>query len=204
MSDAQKLIDRILDDSKRDAEKYRQEAEQKNQELREKTNRTIKKRIEEIERMADEAICENKKRIEAVYDLEHRKQILAAKQEVMAQAKTLALQKLCSLKKEDYLRLIKLRLLSCAADGEGGIIVSDNETMIDSLVLNEINDELRKNTGKGNISLLPEKRGISGGFIYVNGGLEIDVSLDALLDEIWQQRETEIAALLFEEDLTGE
>lgn len=200
MADAQKLIDKILDDSKRDAEKIWQEAEQKKQEMREKTNRTIEKRIAEIERLAEEAIRENRKRIEAVYDLEHRKQMLAAKQEVMAQAKSLALQKLCSLNTQDYLRLLKQRLLACAVNGEGGIIISSNETRIDSAFISEINSTLIKNTGKGNISLLPERREMCGGFVYVNGGMEVDVSLEAMLDEIWQQRETDIAAVLFEQE----
>ncbi|MFA5674909.1 MAG: V-type ATP synthase subunit E [Christensenellales bacterium] len=200
MADAQKLIDKILNDAKLDAKKHRQETERKKQELRDKTHRAVDKRVAEIERAADEAILENNKRIKAVYDLEHRKQILAAKQEVMARAKSLAMQKLCSLNKDDYLSLLKRRLLECAANGEGGIIVSGSETSIDSKFINDINGALVKRSGKGNISLLPEKHEMSGGFLYVNGGLEVDVSLEALLDEIWQKRETEIAAALFEEE----
>ena len=45
---------------------------------------------------------------------------------------------------------------------------------------------------------LPERRDIDGGFVYIDGGMEIDVSLGALMDEAWQQAETQVAAVLFD------
>ena len=198
MADAQKLIDKIISDAQRDAQSYWQEAEQKKRELKEKTNRAIEKRKAEIERMANDAIRENQKRLEAVYDLEHRKQLLAAKQEIMAATKARALDMLCSLDKAAYLKLMRQRLLACAPDGEGGIVISANEKHIDAAFISEVNSALHKATGKGAVALLPQKRDMRGGFVYINGGLEIDVSLEALLEEIWQQQETAIAAVLFE------
>lgn len=198
MADALKLIDKIISDAQRDAQSHWQEAEQKKRDLKEKTNRIIEKRKAEIERMANDSIRENQKRLEAVYDLEHRKQLLAAKQDIMAKTKARALDRLCSLDKTAYLKLMRQRLLVCASRGEGGIIVSSKEKHIDDAFLSDVNSSLKKASGKGEIKLLPEKRSIRGGFIYVNGGLEIDVSLEALLEEVWQQRETDIAAVLFE------
>ena len=52
--------------------------------------------------------------------------------------------------------------------------------------------------GRGELKLLPERRDIDGGFVYIDGGMEIDVSLRALMDEAWQQAEMQVAAVLFE------
>lgn len=199
MADAQKLIDKIIGDARLDAESYWQEAELRIKEMRADLNRDIDKHTAHIAQLAEEAISENKKRLAAVYDLEYRTQLLAAKQEVMAQAKARAMDKLCALEKAVYLDLLKKQLLVCAQDGQGGIIVSQDEKHIDGAFVKDVNAELKKNKGKGELSLLSEKRPMSGGFVYVNGGLEIDVSLEALLELVWQQSETDIAAVLFEQ-----
>ena len=197
MADAQKLIDKIISDAEHDAQSYRLDAQQKQQEMRAQLERSIEKRKAEIQRMAQDAVRENKKRLAAVYDLEYRKQLLAAKQEVMQQVKARALDKLCALDKQAYLGLLKNRLIACTEAGEGGIIVSKNEKHIDAAFLDDVNKSLKASAGKGDITLLSEKRTMRGGFVYVKGGLEIDVSLEALLDEAWQQSETQIAAELF-------
>jgi len=197
LAGAEKLIEKIIGDAQRDAEVYWNEAEEKKQAMRDKLNKEIDKRKAEIVRLSDEAVRENKKRMAAVYDLEYRKQLLCAKQEMMGEAKTLAMQKLSSLSDDQYLAVLKQRLIDCAVSGKGGIIVSKNEKLIDKAFLHDINKALKKSFGTGELELLSEKRDFTGGFVYVDGGLEIDMSLEALLGEAWQQSETDVAAVLF-------
>ncbi len=200
MAGAEKLIEKILGDAQQDAELSWRDAEEKKNAMREKTLREIERRKAEIERMADQAVVENKKRMAAVYDLEYRKQMLAAKQQMMQKARALSLEKLRGLDDARYLALMKQRLLACAADGTGAIAVSPEEARLDAAFLADVNATLNKNTGRGDVTLLPERRDITGGFVYVSGGMEIDVSLEALLGEAWQQAETDVAAVLFESD----
>ncbi len=197
LAGAEKLIERIIADAQSDAEKYWREAEEKKEEMREAMVKRIEKRRLEIIRMAEEAVRENKKRLTAVYDLEYRKQLLSAKQEVMAEAKALAMRKLASLPDSQYLGLFRRRLMACAANGKGGVIVSRNETRIDEAFIGDVNNALREKCGVGELKLLEEKRDMLGGFVYVDGGLEIDMSLEALLNEAWQESETDVAAVLF-------
>jgi len=197
LAGAEKLIEKIIGDAQRDAEMYWHEAEEKKQAMRDKLNKDIEKRKAEIDRMSDDAVRENKKRMAAVYDLEYRKQLLVAKQEMMAQAKALAMQKLSSLPDDQYLSLLKQRLIDCASSGRGGIIVSRNEKRINAAFLRDVNKALKSERGTGEVELLNETRDITGGFVYVDGGLEIDMSIEALLNEAWQQSETDVAAVLF-------
>ena len=198
MPGAEKLIEKILSDAQRDAEAAWADVETKKQALRDKTLREIERRKAEIERMADEAIAENRKRMAAVYDLEYRKQLLAAKQEMMQKAREAALTKLRALDDKSYIALMKKRLLECASSGTGAIAVSPGETRLNEAFLADVNAKLKKTVGRGELRLLPERRDIDGGFVYIDGGMEIDVSLRALMDEAWQQAETQVAAVLFE------
>ena len=198
MPGAEKLIEKILGDAQRDAEASWADVEAKKQALRDKTLREIERRKAEIERMADETIAENKKRMAAVYDLEYRKQLLAAKQEMMQKAREAALVRLRALDDKSYIALMKKRLLECASSGTGAIAVSPGETRLNEAFLADVNAELKKTVGRGEVKLLPERRDIDGGFVYIDGGMEIDVSLRALMDEAWQQAETQVAAVLFE------
>jgi len=198
MAGAEKLIEKILNDAQRDAEAAWAEAEAKKQALRDKMLREIERHKAEIERMADEAIAENKKRMAAVYDLEYRKQLLTAKQEMMQKAREAALTRLRALDDKSYVALMKRRLLECASSGTGAIAVSPSETRLDAVFLADINAELMKTASRGELQLLPERRDIDGGFVYIDGGMEIDVSLGALMDEAWQQVETQVAAALFD------
>lgn len=198
MPGAEKLIEKILGDAQRDAEAAWAAADEKKRVLRDKSLRDIARRKAEIDRLADQAIAENKKRMAAVYDLEYRKRLLAAKQDMMQKACALALEKLLTLDDAAYLMLMKKRLLDCAASGAGAVAVSAQETRIGEAFLAEVNAALKKTAGRGEVMLLPERRNISGGFVYIDGGMEIDVSLEALLHEAWQQAETEVAAVLFE------
>ena len=198
MAGAEKLIEKILGDAQAEAEKLWHDAEEKKQAMHEELMRDIEKQKAAIEKDAASAAEERKRRMAAVYDLEYRKQLLAAKQDMMMQAKALAQDKLKALSDADYLRLMKRHLLACAPSGEGSIAVSKGEKRLNDAFLNSVNSELKSKAGKGSLTFSPEKRDILGGFVYINGGMEIDVSLEALLEQAWADCETEVAKVLFE------
>ena len=62
--------------------------------------------------MAKKAGVEKKKRMAAVYDLEYRKLLLAAKQEMMGKARQQAMDKLTKLDDKAYTQLMAKRLLN--------------------------------------------------------------------------------------------
>jgi len=195
---AEKLIEKIEQDAQRDAEKIWQDAEEKKHDMRQTLMREIAGRKAEIEKMADDAAREKKKRMAAVYDLEHRKLLLSAKQEMMQKAKDLAMEKLSALDDKSYVALMKNKLMACAASGEGSIAVSATEKRLNDGFLADVNAALKSSVGKGDLRFADETADITGGFIYRNGGLEINLSFAALLSEAWQEAETEVASVLFD------
>ncbi len=199
MASADKLIEKIGADAQADAEKYWQESELKKSEAREKLLREIDRRKAEIDELAKKAGVEKRKRMAAVYDLEYRKLLLGAKQEMMQKAKDLAMQKLAELDDKTYKELMTKQLLACAADGTGAIAVSEDEKRLDEAFIADVNKQLKANTGKGEVRLLSEPKDITGGFVYLSEGLEINMSLLSLLSEAWQSVETQVAKVLFED-----
>lgn len=198
MAGAEKLIEKILGDARSEAEKLWQDAEEKKQAMQEELKRDIEKQKAAIDKDASAAAQEQKRRMAAVYDLEYRKQLLSAKQDVMRQAKLRAQNKLKSLSDADYIDLMKRRLIACAPSGEGSIAVSKGERRLNETFLSSVNSELKSKTGKGGLKFSSEKRDMLGGFVYLSGGMEIDVSLEALLEEAWADCEAEVARVLFE------
>jgi V/A-type H+-transporting ATPase subunit E len=199
MASADKLIEKIGADAQADAEKYWKESELKKSETRDKLLREIDRRKVEIDEMAKKAGVEKRKRMAAVYDLEYRKLLLSAKQEMMTQAKELAMQKLTKLDDKTYRELMMKHLLACAQDGTGAIGIAKDEKRIDAAFLADVNSKLKEKTGKGEVKLLGEPKDITGGFVYFSEGLEINVSLSSLLGEAWQDVETQVAKVLFED-----
>lgn len=198
MAGADKLLEKIGADAQTDAEKYWQEAEVKKKQAKDKLLRDIDKRKAEIDKMAQKAGVEKKKRMAAVYDLEYRKQLLSAKQEMMTSAKELAMKKLLELDDAAYTRLMADKLLECAVSGTGAIAVAKDEKRLNKSFLKDVNKQLKAATGKGDVSLCDETRDISGGFVYISDGLEINMSLSSLLSEAWQDVETQVAGVLFD------
>ncbi len=198
MAGAEKLIEKILGEAQSDAERIWREAEDKKKLMHEEMQRDIDRQKAQIEKDAEDAIAEKKRRLAAVYDLENRKQLLAAKQEMMAKAKSLALEKLLAISDAEYVTLMKKKLIICAASGEGSIAVSENEKRLGDAFLADVNSELKRKAGRGEITFA-DSRDISGGFVYISAGMEINMSLESLLSESWQEAETEVAALLFDQ-----
>jgi V/A-type H+-transporting ATPase subunit E len=199
MAGAEKLIKKILGDAQSDADRYLRDAEEKKLRMHDELMRDIDKQRNLIEKEAEAAAKENKRRLAAVNDLEYRKQVLAAKQEMMSRARKLAFEMLRSVSDAEYIALMKKKLIGCAKTGGGTIAVSKRERRLDEAFLSEVNAELKKTAGRGEVAFSPKKRlDIAGGFIYTDGGMEINVSLEALLEEAWRESEADAAKLLFE------
>jgi V/A-type H+-transporting ATPase subunit E len=92
---------------------------------------------------------------------------------------------------------MKKKLLECAKTGEGAIAIGQDEKRLGEAFLKDVNAELKRTAGKGAVALLPERRDIRGGFIFVDGGMEINMSLEAQLGQAWHESETDVAGILY-------
>lgn len=185
--DAQDKADAILAEASQKADRIKADAESTAAEKR--------KRI--MEQAAKEAE-EQKRRIVGVALLDARKELLAAKQELIEEAFRQSLEKLANLEDQAYYRILKDMLLTQVRTGSETVILSprDQERIPAGFWL-EIKEALKRAGKKGELAPSGETREIQGGFILQAGGVEINCAFKSLLETQRDEIEPAVAGLLF-------
>ena len=159
--------------------------------------------------------------------MERRKLELAAKQEVVGEAFDKALEKLCTLPEEEYIQLLTALVLQAVSTGREqlifspkdrarigkAVVVAANEALVkqvapelpDSLTDSKVgaflgkmvNSATAQITGTGLLTLSEETRPIQGGFILVDGPVEVNCSFEAMFRLQREKLEKPAAELLF-------
>ena len=174
-------------------------------------------------RAADERL----ERLKSAAQMETRKLALGAKQEVLGEAFDLALEKLCTLPDQEYIGLLTRLALEASSTGREQlvfstkdrprigkqVVVAANEALVkgvapelpDSITDTKVGAFLGKVvnstaaivTGTGMLTLSEETRPIKGGFIMVDGDVEINCAFETLVRLQREKLEKDVANLLF-------
>ncbi|MFY9114568.1 MAG: V-type ATP synthase subunit E family protein [Dethiobacteria bacterium] len=197
---AERICRRIQADIREKVEEIAAEATRKSEAILADAEKEARKQQEQIlERMQKKAE-EQKRRILSMAQLDARKEVLAAKQELINDAFNQALDMLFNLDPAAYLEILRRMLLSSIKTGEEVIILSPRDkSRIPDDFWNELNRELAAAGYINKISPGEADPNISGGFILRAGGIEINNSFGSLLEMYRDDLEPEVAALLFEE-----
>nr|WP_317284145.1 V-type ATP synthase subunit E [uncultured Dysosmobacter sp.] len=163
----QEEIDRLLADAKEQAAQitaqYRTQAET------ERASLTAR---------SEKAAQEREKRLVSVAQMEARKVTLSARQEMVERAYELALKTLCTLPQERYTAVLTDLLVKAAPDGKGSVIFAPGDReRVGAASVKAANSRLKD----GGLTLAEETRPIQGGFILVNGRVEINCTFDTLV-----------------------
>lgn len=216
-ADTQAEIDRILADAAVQAEaaadKFRTQAEAEDRDLLAKSER---------------AAAEREERLVSAAQMEARKTLLTAKQEMVERAYQRALEKLRSLPQEQYVELLAALLVRASSTGREEVVFSPedregagkaavaraNELLAkeaapelplgDGVVANLLNKVAAgvrrlRCQGTAMLAVSEETRDISGGFILKDGRIEVNCTFDALVRAEREQTAGEVAKLLFPE-----
>ena len=170
---------------------------------------------------------ERLERLKSAAQLERRKLELAAKQEVLAEAFDLALEKLCTMPEQEYVALLTKLALEASSTGREQLIFSPQDrSRVGKQVVVAANEALVKGvapelpeaiteskvgaflgkvvnttaamvTGTGLLTLSEETRPIKGGFIMVDGDIEVNCAFETLVRLQREKLEKEVAGVLF-------
>ena len=171
--------------------------------------------------------AQREERLASVAQLEARKLVLAAKQEMVERAYQRALEKLRSLPQEQYVELLAALLVRASSTGREEVVFSPedregagkaavaraNELLAkeaapelplgDGVVANLLNKVAAGVSafaqGTAMLAVSEETRDISGGFILKDGRIEVNCTFDALVRAEREQTAGEVAKLLFPE-----
>ena len=215
-AEAQAEIDRTLNDAREEVAKITASYQAKASAERE----TLEARNRRL-------AAEHAERLESGAHIEGRKEILAAKQEVLQKVYAMALERLCSLPREEAIDVLATLLCEAAPDGQGEAIFSEKdredvgraavsaanavlakqaapelpagltEGKLGSMIGKIVANANAISQGTAQIRLSEETRPICGGFILRSGNVEINCAYDTLIRLQQEQTSAQVAKILF-------
>ena len=227
MNGIEKITAKISQDADADIAKLNEKTEAQCGEIRAQAQAQAEKITAELNRKGRKAADERRERLSSAAGMEKRKLILGAKQEVLGEAFDLALENLCSLPEEEYIALLTALALEASSTGKeqlafnakdrasigSKVVAAANEAMVskvapelpESLTAGKIGAFLGKviNTtaaqlsGTGLLTLSEETRDIKGGFIMIDGKVEINCAFETLVRLQREKLEKQVADVLF-------
>jgi vacuolar-type H+-ATPase subunit E/Vma4 len=194
----ERVKERILSKSKREAEAFLSSEKEKIEKEKEHFANQKKAEFEEKLKNALSKIENERNRELDQKELELDRKILSKKRAMIDELFEIALHKLSTLDKNKYKKFIESLILKDAPKGKSLIMVNKEDLSLfdDNFILN-----LNKKIGKGReISLSSETVSIKGGCIIRGNEVEIDDSIESLIADERESKEMSIAKSLFGED----
>ena len=228
MNGLDKIIDRIQADAQSEIDALTAQARAQAGAIRADYDAWARELEQTILDKGRQDAAEQSRRMESLAALEGRKQLLAAKQEMLAKAFDLALEKLLALPEEEYVELLSDLCAKAALTGREEVIFSEKDRdKVGKKVVARANEKLAKQVapklpqevtsstagailnkvvtagsallaGTGMLTVAQQTRPIRGGVILAGDGVEVNCAFETLVRLSRSQLEREVAAILFE------
>lgn len=227
MEGIEKITAKIVQDAQAEIARMNQETDEKVRSIAEAAQAQADKETADTLARGQRAAQERLERLKSAAKMEQRKLELAARQEMLAQAFDLALEKLCSLPEEAYVQLLTRLVLEASTTGREQlvfspqdrarvgkqVVVAANEAMVkqvapelpDAITDTKVGAFLGKVvnsttamvTGTGMLTLSEETRPMKGGFVLVDGDVEVNCAFETLVRLQREKLEKEVDQVLF-------
>ena len=228
MNGIEKITQRMEDDARRDINEILTAARAQADEITRRCREQADRESAAIVARGESAAAEREKRLESMAEMESRKLVLAAKQEVLDEAFTMALEKLCTLPDEEYIELLAALAVKAARTGREKVIFSRKDrNRVGKAVVTRANDALARKVaprlpgdltdtkagaildkvvtgasailaGTGMLTLAEETRPIKGGIILSDGDVETNCTFETLVRLQRENISGEVAKVLFD------
>ena len=200
MKGIEKITARIAQDAASEISAIRAESESRCSEIRAGYDKKAQEVYEELLRTGLRDAQQHASRIERTAQLDAKKAVLALRQEMVSRAFKLAEEKLVNLPEEEYVAFLIRQAAEAAATGEEELVLSssDREKIGEKLTAG-INAALKEKGMEGNIRVAEDTCEMLGGFILRQQNVEVNCTLDLMLELIRGQVAAEAAHILFEE-----
>ncbi len=198
MSDLNNLTSKIIEDAENTAndiiEESKKEEKRISQSFTEKgeaeKNKILKQAHIDAAAKAERAISNTKLKV--------RNDLLEAKQNLISKVFSTALDNLYKMSDIEYKEFMKNYILALDIQGDEEIFIENKrQNIISEDFIKELNSSLIKNNKKGELKLGSVNRNITGGFILVKNGIEINCTYESLLEYYRDDLEGKIVETLF-------
>ena len=197
MDGIDKITSRISADTDREVAEIQAQAAAEAAELTAQYSQRAKQESEDILARGRTAAAEREERLASVAQLEARKLILAAKQEVLEETFRQALEDLLHLPEQEYVELLAKLIVQASQSGTEEVIFSQKDRpRYGKAAVTRANELLG---GKGRLTLAVETRPIGGGFILSDGAVEVNGTFETLVRLQRRELDAAVAKVLFDD-----
>ena len=194
MKGTEKIIAHIQADAKAKADAILAQAEQQCAAIRADYEDRARQAYAEKIRAGVKACEEAAESRERIAGMESKKDVLALKQEMVSASFSKALEKIRNLPDQEYLDFLVNLAVRSAPDGEGEVILNAGDrAAFGEKLISKANAELG-----GKLKLSDQTGDFSGGLKVVNGAVEVNNSLEILVDLCRGEMAAQLAKVLFE------
>lgn len=196
MDGIEKIIDRISGDAQREVDDVLAKARAEADKILSQYQAQAQAEADDILTRGEKAAVERGERLASVAQLECRKEVLRAKQEVIEEAFQLAMDKLTQLPQEAYVSLLADLAVEASSKGNEKLIFSvADRARVGKAVVVAANEKLGD---KGQLTLAQETRPMQGGFILSDGAVEVNCTFETLVRLQRGTLSTQVADVLFD------
>lgn len=198
MNGIEKITAKIMEDAQLEIEQMNRETEEQIHLIGNEAQLQADREVQDILEKGRRAAGERLERLKSAAQMERRKLILGAKQEVVGEAFELALDKLSALPEETYIQILTRLVLEASSTGKERLIFSAKDrSRVGKQVVVAVNETLSRKGKTGLLTLAEESREIRGGFVMVDGDVEINCAFETLVRLQRESLEKEVAHTLF-------
>ena len=194
MNGIEKLTQQITADAQVEIDAILAEAQEKANAITADYAQRAEKAAAERLTKGTEAATLREERLISMADMERRKDLLAAKQDMVSKAFDKALEQLCNLSDEDYVAMLAKLAAAASVSGKEQLIFSQKDrTRVGNAVVIAANEALNG----GQLTLAEQTRPMSGGFILSDGAIEVNCTFETLIRLQRGEIAGEVANVLF-------
>lgn len=199
MNGIEKITARIRADAEAECAAIRAESEARCAEIRAENERVAQ---EQYWKLVREGVKDTEQRVQRMgrtARLEARKGVLTMKQESVSKAFDRAKEKIAELPEKDYVAFLAREAAEAAVTGQEEVILSKKDrAAVGAKVVKAANELLAKKDVTGVLTLSDETREMTGGLILKQGDIEVNCTVDTLLELSRGELAARVAEVLFE------
>lgn len=198
MTGTEKIKAKILEDAEVRAGQILEQARAEAREIIDNALKEAEQKRADILRKGESDGREVYRRMMSEANLEGRKEVLKAKQDLVESAFSLAMDKLCKLSDQDYQKLLEDMAVEAAKDEDGEILLSEQDrNRVSKDFVKNINKRIASSGKNGKLALSQDTIKTVGGFVLRYDQMEINNTFEVIFEMLKPKLENDVVKILF-------
>ncbi|HEY8420654.1 MAG TPA: V-type ATP synthase subunit E [Thermoclostridium sp.] len=198
MTGTEKIKAKILEDAEVRAGQILEQARAEAREIIDNALKEAEQKRSDILRKGESDGREVYRRMMSEANLEGRKEVLKAKQDLVESAFSLAMDKLCKLSDQDYQKLLEDMAVEAAKDEDGEILLSEQDrNRVSKDFVKNINKRIASSGKNGKLALSQDTIKTVGGFVLRYDQMEINNTFEVIFEMLKPKLENDVVKILF-------